>query len=53
MHDAHAKAPAVGAHTNVTFDDATHLDLTLAPRARARRPALSLVLLKRLPARTR
>jgi hypothetical protein len=49
VHDAHANAPAGGTHTNVTFDDATQLDLTLVPLACARRPAESLVLFERVP----
>jgi hypothetical protein len=49
IHDAHVNAPAGGTPTNVTFDDATHLDLTLVPLAGARRPAESLVLFERVP----
>jgi predicted nucleotidyltransferase len=49
VHDAHVNAPPEGTHTNVTFNDATHLDLTLVPVDCARRPPESLVLLQRVP----
>jgi len=49
VHDAHANAPDGGSHTNIAFDDATHLDLTLVPLACARRPAESRVLFERSP----
>jgi hypothetical protein len=42
-------APAGGTHTNVTFGDATRLDLNLVPLACARRPAESPVLFERVP----
>ena len=49
VHDAHVNAPEGGTHTNVVFDDATHLDLNLVPLDRARRPADARLLFEKLP----
>jgi len=49
VHDAHGNAPEGGTHTNVVFDDATHLDLNLVPLDRARRPADTRLLFEKVP----
>ncbi len=49
VHDAHRNAPEGGTHTNVAFDDATHLDLNLVPLNRAQRPADAPLLFEKQP----
>lgn len=49
VHDAHVNAPEGGTHTNVTFDDGTHLDLCLVPLDSALRPVQSRLLFEQVP----
>jgi predicted nucleotidyltransferase len=49
VHDAHVNAPSEGTHTNVAFDDGTHLDLTLVPGDGALRPPETRLLFQRVP----
>jgi hypothetical protein len=49
VHDAHRNAPEGGTHTNVAFEDGTHLDLNLIPVDLAERPPDARVLFEKRP----